>query len=168
MTRLSIRQTTPEDYGSVTRILQHAYTNLLVSAYEPDLLSAALQSMARANPALLASGAYFIAEWEGRTPVACGGWSRQRPGTNSVEDGVGHLRHFATHGDWAGHGIGGEVYAECEAQAAAAGVGVFECYATLNAERFYQSVGFETVGPFTVRLGKSVDFPCVKMRREIP
>ena len=166
--RLSIRPSTAEDQQSVTRILQHAYGNLLKTAYEPALLTAALQSMGRANPALLVSGAYFIAEWEGRTPVGCGGWSRQRPGTNEVKDGLAHLRHFATHGDWAGHGIGGEIYAECEVQALTAGIEAFECYSTLNAERFYRSLGFETIEPITIRLGKATDFPCLRMRRTIP
>ena len=138
----------------------------MATSYDAKLLRLATPIITQANPKLLASGTYHVAEADG-VIVGCGGWTPERPGTTEKQPGVGHVRHFATIPDRAGQGIGRMIYARCETQARAAGVTVAECYASLNAERFYASLGFATVGPVTIPLGDGVTFPSVLMRRLI-
>jgi predicted N-acetyltransferase YhbS len=80
---------------------------------------------------------------------------------------LGHLRHFGTHPDWAKQGIGRAVYRLCEASARAAGVNELECYSSLNAERFYQALGFESVCTIDVAMTPDLAFPSVRMKRSI-
>jgi N-acetylglutamate synthase-like GNAT family acetyltransferase len=136
-------------------------------AYAPDVLAAALPFMTRANADLLASGTYFIAETESFELVGCGGWTPQTPGTDVIVDKIGHIRHFATHPDWNGQGIGRALYEACEAQAAAAGITGFDCFASLNAEGFYAALGFEPVERIEVAMPR-VSFPATLMRRKVP
>lgn len=166
MARFSIRPATPDDAAAVTKLLRASYPVLMKSAYTAGVLAAALPSMTRANPDLLASGTYFVAQTDTDELVGCGGWTRQAPGTAVVEGDIGHVRHFGTHPDWTGRGIGRALYEACEDQAAAAGIARFNCFASLNAEGFYAALGFERVGPIEVAM-PDASFPGVLMRRDL-
>ena len=50
--------------------------------------------MTRANPGLLASGTYYVAESRDSLIVGCGGWTRESPVDGGIEPGLGHIRHF--------------------------------------------------------------------------
>ncbi|MEH3145583.1 MAG: GNAT family N-acetyltransferase [Methylobacterium frigidaeris] len=162
---IAIRVAGPDDALAVERVLDDSYPALMAGAYDAALLARALPRITRANPALLRAGTYYLAE-AGSDPVGCGGWSVERPGTAVVEPGIGHVRHFATAAAWAGRGVGRA--ARCEAAARAAGLGVFECYASLNGEAFYAALGFDRIGPVTVPMGPGLGFPSIHMRRRIP
>lgn len=161
-----IRVATPDDAGAVTAVLQDSYPQLMAAAYDAATLDSAMPAMAVANPALLASGTYHIAEADGQV-VGCGGWSFERPGTAEVEPGVAHIRHFGARPEWAGHGIGRRLYERCEAEARAAGARVFECYSSLNAEPFYASLGFEKIARIDVPMRNGATLPSVHMRRAL-
>lgn len=88
--------------------------------------------------------------------VGCGGWTPQRPGTGAVERNLGHLRHFGTHPDWVRRGVGCALYALCETSARSHGVTTLECYSSLNAERFYAALGFESIGRINLELQSPV------------
>lgn len=161
------RIATPGDCAAVDALLQASYPVLMAPAYEAALLAPALGLMTKANMALLASGTYYIAESRDGAAVGCGGWTRERPGNGVVAAGVGHMRHFATHPQWTGRGIGRALYRLCERDARAAGVVVLECFASLNAAGFYRALGFERVGAIRMELGPGVALPAVLMRRHI-
>lgn len=164
---MHVRVATGDDEAAVTAILTASYPTLMPSEYERSVLDAALPLMTKANPRLLSSGSYFIAAAETGAPAGCGGWTRERPGTGEAADGLGHIRHFATHPDFTGRGVGRAIFAACRAQAGAAGIRQFECYASLNAEGFYRSLGFEAVAPIDVEMGPDLVFPSLKMVRAI-
>jgi GNAT superfamily N-acetyltransferase len=164
---VAVRLAGTDDTDAVSRVLSSSYPILMAAAYDSSaLLSEALPLIVRANPKLLRSGNYFVAEADDEV-IGCGGWSLERPGTGEVTDGIGHIRHFATRADRVGRGVGRALYAACEAQARAAGVKVFECYSTLNAQGFYSSLGFAPIGRIDVLLSDSVKLQGVHMRREI-
>lgn len=164
--RTRVRTAGPADLAAVERVFEASYPALMADAYDDALLARALPLMIRAQPGLLASGSYHVAEAEGEI-VGCGGWSHEKPGTAEREPGVAHIRHLAVSRDWIGRGIGRAIYSSCERQARAQGVRVLECYASLNAEPFYRALGFSRLAAIEIRMGPDVALPSIHMRRPI-
>ena len=162
-----IRVATLEDAEAVDRLLHASYPKLMASFYDGELLAPALKLMTKANPSLLTCGTYYLAELPTGLLVGCGGWTLQRPGTETVEPQVGHVRHFAVHPDWTRRGIGRAIFEFCERTARAAGVVAFECYSSLNAEKFYRALGFKRIGEMDIELKPSVALRAVLMRRDL-
>ena len=165
--KYSVRATTLNDTLSVTALLGNSYPALMESYYQEPALSAALSIICKANPSLLSSGTYYLAETQDSLVVGCGGWTRDRPGEGNIAPKLGHIRHFATQSARVGQGIGRSIYLVCEQQAREAGITQFECYSTLNAEEFYSALGFKPIKPIDVNLSNSVSLPGVLMRRSI-
>lgn len=163
MTAHHVRIATPDDAPGVTACLSASYGELLRATYAPDLLARALPLMTTANPALLASGSFFVVDDDGI--VGCGGWSFERPGTGEVEPGLAHLRHFAVHPRHVRRGVGRALLDHTLATATAAGALRFECYATLGSEPFYTQLGFTPVRSMLVPMGPDVQVPGVLMCR---
>ena len=163
---LTIRVATPRDSEAVGALLRESYPVLMRPAYG-EALSAVLDVMVRANPELLASGSYYVAENEHGCVVGAGGWTRERPGDGAVEPAHAHLRHFATHPRWCRRGVARRIYERCEVRAREAGIRCLECYSSLNAVAFYASVGFETVARIDVSMGAGRSLAGVLMRHRI-
>src|SRR5690606_24691807 len=117
---------------------------------------------------LLGSGTFYLAELPTGFLVGCGGWTLERPGAGTVEPQLGHLRHFAVHPEWTWRGIGRAIYATCERAARVAGVSAFECYSSLNAEKFYQALGFNRIRERDLVLQPHVALRAVWMRHDFP
>lgn len=163
----TIRLATPDDDGAVSALLTACYPVFLASHYDADLLDKLLPKMTKASPALLASGSYFLAVARDGGVIGCGGWTRERPGSGEIAEGLGHIRHVGVHPEWAGRGVGRALFEHWRAQALACGIREFECYSTLNAEGFYRSIGFESEGPLEVDMGPGPNMPSVRMRQSI-
>lgn len=162
-----LRVATPEDQAKVSELLRLSYAALMADAYPRDLLEAALPAITKANPTLLASGRYAVIEEETGRLVACGGWSVERPGSREVIPGLAHIRHFAVHPEKIRYGLGRRLYTWCEDAARAAGMTAFECHASLNAEAFYQALGFTRSREMSLQLAADVTLPAIEMMREI-
>ena len=162
-----IRPATPDDNASVTELLEASYPALMRNAYEAGALELALPLITKANPALLSSGTFYVAETEAGEVVGCGGWTWERPGTGKVSKGLAHIRHFATHPNHTGQGIGKAIYGLCEQEARSSGVSTFECYSSLNAEGFYAALGFERVKRIKVPMKRGFRFSSIQMMRDI-
>jgi GNAT superfamily N-acetyltransferase len=165
-----VRVAKPEDAPAVESVLRASYPELLARAYPAELLAVVLPIMTRANPVLLASGTYYLAEDAGGAPVGCGGWTFERPGTQtpSTDRTLAHIRHFATRADWARRGVGRALLERCEQDARARGVRRFDCLSSLAAERFYAAYGFTAVEPVTTRFGPGAQFPSTRMVYDLP
>ena len=162
---MRVRAATLDDAAAVGAVLNPSYARLMRGAYPDDMLELALPRITRANPELLESGRYYLAESDEGDAMACGGWSDHAPGAGP--DGHAHIRHFATHPDWTGRGAGRAIYEKCAAEAAAAGFGGFVCFASLNGEGFYAALGFRRVKEIRVPMGPGLRFPSVLMVRRI-
>ena len=160
---IRLRIASAEDSDNVTRLLRASYPVLMRDAYEDSILAAALPAMTIAQPALLQSGTYYVAEAAEGTLVGCGGWSKERPGNGEISAGLAHIRHFCVHPDWTGEGIGRALYARCRDDARAAGVTAFECYSTINGEPFYAALGFKRDRIIEVEMPGGIAFPSVRM-----
>jgi GNAT superfamily N-acetyltransferase len=162
-----IRVANPTDSEAVGALLVASYSSLLADFYDSDLLARALPHFTKANPTLLACGTYYVAETEAGNPVACGGWTAARPGSEEISEGEAHIRHFATHPKWTRKGIGSGLLARCISDARSLGIRKLHCCSTLYAERFYQSAGFDTVAPIDVELEPGITFSALLMSYEI-
>ena len=163
--QIAVRVAGPNDASAVETVLRASYPELMASAYPEDVLARALPLLVRANPALLRSGTYYVAEGIDGTVVGCGGWTFERPGAPDAptEPGLGHIRHFATDPGWLRRGVGRALFDRCAADAWAAGVRRFECYSSLVAEPFYRALGFVAVEPMTIDMGSGIALPSIRM-----
>ncbi|MEO3384806.1 GNAT family N-acetyltransferase [Mesorhizobium sp. CAU 1741] len=163
-TDVMIRVATPGDLDPLERLIAASYAMLDDGSYDPQVLGKAMPAIARANPALLASGSYFVAEIDGEA-AGCGGWTRQKPGSGDIIDGVAHIRHFATHPAHLRKGVARALLDHCLNEAAAAGIMLMKSQSTLPAEPFYASAGFRRIRPIEVETAKGVFIPAVEMER---
>jgi GNAT superfamily N-acetyltransferase len=162
-----IRVARPDDEPFLNIWLYDSYSAGMVGFYDDGLLARALPLIIKANPELLSSGRFFVAESPSGALLGCGGWTREKPGSNTVTEMLAHIRHFATRPDYCGLGIGRAIFDRCMQQAVLAGVRRFECHSSLNAERFYKSVGFVSGQIIQVPLAEGVTFPVIVMQREL-
>ena len=161
----AIRVAALEDGTQVCELLSAAYPALMRESYDAQVLNAALPQMTRANPVLLKSGTFYVAQTKGGQFAGCGGWTFERPGSGETVPRLAHIRHFATHPNWLRQGVGRSIYRCCEDFAVAAGVREFECLASLNAVGFYQSLGFKTIANIQMTMGPGISIPTALMTR---
>lgn len=164
---VKVRVSTLDDSALVSSVLRAAYPELMRPAYDAKLLQQVLPRITVAQPELLQSGSYYVAEAAHGAIVGCGGWTRERPGTNEVKAGVGHIRHFGVHPDWTRCGVGKAIYLQCKREARDAGLSQFECYSSLNGEAFYSALGFRRLALIEVVMFDGVSFPSVHMLADI-
>jgi len=159
----SLRTARPDDVGQVSALLERSYLPLWAGHYEAALLDAVAPLVTRANPRLLASGTFFVAMSDCGIAVGCGGWTHEAPGTGVLEDGIGHIRHFATDADWLRLGIGGAIIRRCIAEAKVEGLTTLMADSARGAELFYAAFGFQPLGPSAPMIGDTI-LPGTMMR----
>jgi len=163
---LTLRLARPDDLGAVDALLARSYPRLLRADYPPSIMVTLVPLIARARPALLASGRYFVVEDEQGRAVGAGGYSLSAPtamGAGVVRPALGHIRHVATDPDVTRQGIGRRLMATVFDAARAEGVQRFECLSTRTAVPFYAAVGFKAVGPVEVPITPVMSFPAMRM-----
>jgi N-acetylglutamate synthase-like GNAT family acetyltransferase len=163
----SIRIADLSDSDAVSALLAASYSILFPAHYSSETLRSALPHMIKANPKLLASGTYYVAEAEQGNLAGCGGWTAARPGSGEIVEGEAHIRHFATHPDLVRWGVGGNLLARCFSDARHLSIRKLIVFSTLGAERFYEAFGFKRIGPIEVPMGQSLMFPAILMSREL-
>lgn len=166
MPAITIRVAGPEDRETLDLLIAASYGTLNDGSYDPARLASAMPAISRANPALLASGTYFVAEIDGEV-AGCGGWTTTKPGSGETIDGVAHIRHFATHPAHLRKGVARALLDRCLAEAAASGIGLIKSQSTMPAEPFYASAGFRRIRVIEVEAGKGVTLPVVEMERAL-
>lgn len=156
-----IRPSTKADLADVDALLARTYPKLLKADYPPSVLVTALPVISRARPELIACGTYYVAEEDGRI-LGAGGWTPDRKDPH-----LGHVRHVVTDDRALRRGIGRALIEHSLAEARTAGIMRMECWATRTAERFYQALGFETLGPIDVPMDRGIIFPSIRMMRDL-
>jgi GNAT superfamily N-acetyltransferase len=166
-TEITIRAATPDDLDMLGQLIAASYATLDDGSYEPERIAAAMPAISKANPALLASGTYFVAEVDGEA-AGCGGWTREKPGSGEIAEGVAHIRHFATHPAHLRKGVARALLHHCLREAADAGITTMKSQSTLPAEPFYAAAGFRRIRVIEVETAKGVTLPAVDMERALP
>jgi N-acetylglutamate synthase-like GNAT family acetyltransferase len=161
-TQFFLRVASINDTPAVSALLEASYPTLLRADYSAEILGAALPLLTRANPSLLASGTFYVAQAESRI-VGCGGWSFERPGSGEIVAGLGHVRHFATHPDWTRIDVGRALLSRCIEEATIGGLDILHCQSTLSAQEFYRKQGFVAIETTGVELAPNVVLAAVLM-----
>ncbi len=161
---LTTRAAQNGDRAILERLIGECYATVYPGWYDEDVLGDALPAMLRIDPALLDSGRYFVVSLGG-TVAGCGGWSTNAPGSEASIEKTGHIRHFATHPDFMGKGIGGAILDRCVAEATHTGMAQLRCFSSLPAEGFYARHGFQKLDSVNVMLSDGAYFPAVLMER---
>lgn len=149
---ITVRIATSSDLAAVDDLLSRSYPALLKHDYPPSVLVTILPLISRANPALLRSGSYFVAEMDGAV-VGAGGWTPGSPvGLHGQKD-LGHVRHVVTDHRRTRSGIGSALMARVFETAIARGMTGLEALSTRTAVPFYAALGFAAQGEVQVPLG---------------
>jgi hypothetical protein len=130
------------------------------------VLVTALPLIARANPALLRSGTYFMAEdAEGRA-LAAGGWTYTAPQGGVGPRDLGHIRHVVDPPRSAcAWDLASAIIERCFREARAAGLTWMMAQSTRTAVPFYRAMGFEERAEIEMMLRPGIGFPAVEMAR---
>ena len=162
---LDIRPARPDDLTEVDALFARSYPALLKGHYPPSVLVTAIPLIAKAQPALLATGTYFVVTGDNGQILGAGGWTGVAPGTGRRQIRIGHVRHVVTDHRAVRRGIGKALMNEIIQSARNHGVKRLECLSTLMAVPFYAACGFEEDGPVTVSLRQGITLPAVRMHR---
>jgi GNAT superfamily N-acetyltransferase len=167
MSEIDVRVATSDDLDLLSGLIAASYATLDDGSYDRGNLAAAMPAISKANPKLLTSGTYFVAEIDGDA-AGCGGWTFDKPGSGDLAEGVAHIRHFATHPAHLRKGVARLLLDRCLADAHAAGARLMKSQSTLPAEQFYAAAGFRRVRQIEVQAGTGVMLPAIEMERELP
>jgi GNAT superfamily N-acetyltransferase len=164
---ITIRPATAHDLALVDALLARAYPRLLRPDYPPSVLVTALPLISRAQPRLVTSGTYYVAEDATGALLGAGGWTAAMPGGGAEVPGRANVRHVVTDDRAVRRGIGRAILSRAMDEARAAGMTWMHCISTRTAVPFYAAVGFHVLGAVTVPLAPGIDFPAVAMRRDL-
>lgn len=168
MTRhFTIRPASQNDRSEINSLLVRSYAALMPQAYTKSKLDEVLPIIGKANTSLLSTGRYYVALDSKCLLVGAGGWSKEAPANGTLRTEVGHLRHFATDPACVGQGIGTAIFDQCVADARAAGLTGFSVFASLNAQGFYERLGFQVIRTVFLDLAPVDTFEAVEMWRPI-
>ncbi|MDP4992609.1 GNAT family N-acetyltransferase [Marivita lacus] len=161
---LTLRPADASDFEALDRLFGQSYPALLKDDYPPSVLVTAVPLISRAQPALIASGSFFVV-CDGQEIVGAGGWTMQAPGGRPGARGIGHIRHVVTDHRRTRQGIGRSLMEHIALHALASGMSQLHCQSTRTAVPFYEAMGFEARGDIVVPLRPGIDFPAVFLQR---
>ncbi|MGR3636032.1 MAG: GNAT family N-acetyltransferase [Shimia sp.] len=160
-----IRPARIDDREAVDGLFERSYPELLPKDYDSETLDAALPLITRAQPALLTSGTYFLAECVATDEVVgAGGWTDFSPVRGTGDARQAHVRHVATRADWVRRGVAKALVDVILASAEAYGIKRLSCMSTHTARSFYREMGFAEWGEVELTLAPGVHFPAVQMQ----
>ena len=162
----SVRLAQASDIAQIDLLYSRSYPKLLKPDYAPSLLVTVIPMFSKAQPQLVSSGSFFVAETSAGDIVGAGGWTKRGP-MGEATRGLGHVRHFATDPDLVRAGVGRALMNACFDQASGAGMARLSCYSTLTAVPFYEAMGFRQKGPIEIAFGQAMQFPAIWMDREL-
>jgi N-acetylglutamate synthase-like GNAT family acetyltransferase len=160
---MRVRIADSDDMPEIEALLNRSYSVLMAQVYVPEVLALALPFMTKANPALVRSGRFYVAD-DAASVVGCGGWSFDVPGSGAITEKLAHARHFAVDPGHAGKGIGRAIFEQSARDALAAGATRIQAFSSLNAEPFYERMGLRRMDLIRVPMGAGVEFPVALMQ----
>jgi GNAT superfamily N-acetyltransferase len=163
---LTLRPADASDTDALDRLFGQSYPVLLKPDYPPSVLVTAVPLISKAQPALIASGTFFVV-CDGDDIVGAGGWTMQPPGGRPGTRGVGHIRHVVTDHTRTRQGIGRRLVEHLILHAHACGMMQLHCQSTRTAVPFYEALGFIPQADIDIELRPGIVFPAVFMQRNL-
>lgn len=163
---LTLRPAEAADTDALDRLFGQSYPVLLKPDYPPSVLVTAVPLISKAQPALIASGTFFVM-CDGNYIVGAGGWTMQAPGGKPGMRGVGHIRHVVTDHRRTREGIGRRLIEYIVLHAHACGMMQLHCQSTRTAVPFYEAMGFVAQGDIDIELRPGIVFPAVVMTKRL-
>ena len=163
-----VRQAETGDIPQIDALMARAFPRLLKADYPPSTLVLAVPRMAKAQPRLIASGTYFVAQDPSGRLLGSGGWTASPP-HGQGDPQAAHVRHFATDPDCARQGVGRAILSHALADATMRGMQRMDCFSTRTAEKFYAAMGFRRMREeeVEIQLKDAVVFPAIAMSRTL-
>lgn len=161
-TTLALRIAQPQDLDQLDQLFARSYPALLKPDYPPSVLVTAVPLISKAQPALIASGTFFVV-CDGDDIVGAGGWTMQAPGGKPGMRGIGHIRHVVTDHRRTREGIGRTLMDYIALHAHASGMTQLHCQSTRTAVGFYEAMGFVQHTEIDIPLRPGISFPAVFM-----
>lgn len=161
---LTLRTAEPFDLDELDQLFGRSYPVLLKPDYPPSVLVTAVPLISKAQPALIASGSFFVV-CDGDDIVGAGGWTMQAPGGKPGSRGIGHIRHVVTDHTRTREGIGRKLMEHIILHAHASGMTQLHCQSTRTAVGFYEAMGFVQHAEIDIPLRPGIHFPAVFMMR---
>ena len=167
--QISIRVADRADIAAVDALLGRSYPALLKADYPPSVLVLALPLISKAQLGLVTCGSYYVAEDSAGAVLAAGGWTRAAPPGSGVRvPGEGHIRHVVTDHRLTRRGLGRALLNHIFDQTRGTGIDRLCCLSTRTAVPFYRAMGFVEGAAVQVPLRPGIDFPAVRMIRDMP
>ncbi len=160
VTNLTIRPLGPKDAETFLRVHQAAVHGSTQEAYAPDILEAWSGPDIQARLAQYherAGEEVRIGAFDGDTMAGLG-----VIGSHNAE-----LRACYVHPDYGRMGVGAKIVAALEQIARGMGIETLWLESTINAERFYQSLGYTSFEHTSQRLDNGTHFARIKMRKNL-
>ena len=161
-----VRRSRSSDLAALDTLFAASYPKLLKADYPPSVLVTALPLISRAQPGLLTSPTYFVAEDQEGRIIGAGGWTKARP-QGGRRRGVGHVRHVVTDHRCLRNGVARGIMEQIIDTAQGLGIGRLDCQSTRTAVPFYTACGFQALGEIEVTLRPGIAFPAVAMARNL-
>ncbi len=161
---LTLRPAEQTDLDALDALFGRSYPVLLKPDYAPSVLVTAVPLISKAQPALIASGSFFVV-CDDDDIVGAGGWTMQAPGGKPGARGIGHIRHVVTDHRHTRRGIGRKLMEYVALHAHASGMTQLHCQSTRTAVPFYEAMGFVAQSDIEVPLRPGITFPAVFMTK---
>ncbi len=173
-----LRLATLDDAGAIQTLIHESARGLSVGDYTEAQLDGALQGTFGVDTQLIRDRTYWVAEVDGQI-VASGGWSLRAAlcGGDNLPDKVAdqlnpatdaaRIRAFFVHPSVARRGIGRQLLARCEEEAAKNGFRRVTLLATLPGVRLYRACGYAGEEQVDQTVGNGVLMPFVPMSKAI-
>jgi GNAT superfamily N-acetyltransferase len=174
----TLRTATLADIPAIRQLILDSVRGLSVSEYSSAQIESALTHIFGVDTQLVADGTYYVM-LDGEVVVAAGGWSArqtlyggdQHKGETDLTidpaTSPARIRAFFLHPAWARRGLARQIFAACEAAAAASRFRRFELMATLPGVPLYRALGFADLESVSVPLPGGFTLPCIRMDRPI-
>lgn len=178
MSGYTIRPAQHREIPVLNALIEHSARALSVGFYTPAEAEAAIRHVFGVDSRLIDDGSYF-AVVDGRSIVACGGWSSRRTLYGGNQRPVGsserlvpgvdaaRIRAFFVAPEHARRGIGRLLLEHCVSAAKAAGFTRLELMATLPGVPLYRAFGFRELARVTDQLPDGTPLAFVRMDRPI-
>ncbi len=175
---MQVRLAKIEEVAELELLIAESVRRLSADYYSSQQIESALLHVFGIDTQLIVDGTYFVAEIDDKI-VGCGGWSKRKTlfGGDQAklnEDNLldpktepARIRAFFIHPDFARRGIGTMIINQCENAAKMEGFSHLELGATLSGVPLYEASGYHVIEEFTHQLKDGVDFPLVRMGKEI-